>query len=251
MRKFLSLGVSALLLLPAAPASAFDPDTPVGKPTPDFPVLLTSDPDTTLKLAFVAAFGLTKGVPDDVQAVRVIDGRSYDFIPVALHLLPNNVGVLLSVGGFDEAGHGDGGINAIHYLQGGPSGWQLKGEWLNLGSVGTMGNAATAWGFSDALGKNPYLITSGGGVWQGCAISGATLTELTPDGPVDRGSFTDGMSSGAGLGQKEQSFDGQISAAVPDKSFTVSYTGSRAFKQQYVLKSGKYEPVGKDRVPGC
>ncbi|MCA0188916.1 MAG: hypothetical protein LCH90_23535, partial [Proteobacteria bacterium] len=63
--------------------------------------------------------------------------------------------VLLSVGGFDEAGHGDGGINAIHYLQGGPSGWQLKGEWLNLGSVGTMGNAATAWGFSDALGKNP------------------------------------------------------------------------------------------------
>src|SRR3546814_3538835 len=76
---------------------------------------------------------------------------------------------------------GDGGINAIHYLQAGPTGWTLKGEWLKLGSVGTVGNAATAWGFSDALGKNPYLVPSGGGVWQGCAIGFATVTELTPE----------------------------------------------------------------------
>src|SRR3546814_4723556 len=55
---------------------------------------------------------------------------------------------------------------------------------------------------------------SGGGVWQGCAIGFATVTELTPDGPVDRGSFTDGMSSGAGLGQSEQDYEGRIVAAV-------------------------------------
>src|SRR3546814_6885186 len=145
---------------------------------------------------------------------------------------------------------GDGGINAIHYLQAGPTGGTLKGEWLKLGSVGTVGNAATAWGFSDALGKNPYLVTSGGGVWQGCAIGFATVTELTPDGPVDRGSFTDGMSSGAGLGQSEQDYEGRIVAAVPDKSFTVAYTGTRSFKQQYVLKAGKYALIGKDQVPG-
>ena len=59
------------------------------------------------------------------------------------------------------------------------------------------------------------------------------------------------MSSGAGLNQKEQGFDGLITAAVPDKSFTVTYTGTRTIKQQYVLKSGKYELVGKDQIPGC
>ena len=249
MRKLLLVTLSAPLLLAAPAASAFDPDTPVSVLKPAFPVTLDSDEDTTIGLAFRTAFGLPKGA--EPTATREIDGRSYQFRPAAIYLLPNNVGVLLSLGSLDEAGHSEGGINAIHYLQGGPSGWQRKGEWLNLGSVGSVGNAATSWGFSDALGKNAYLVTSGGGVWQGCAISGATLTELAPDGPVDRGGFTDSMSSGAGLNQKEQGFDGQITAAVPDKSFTVTYSGTRTIKQQYLLKSGKYELVGKDQIPGC
>ncbi len=249
MRKFLpaALMVPALLASPAA--FAFDPYTPVGEPKPAFPVTLDSEENTTIGLAFQTAFGLGKDAKP--TATREIDGRSYQFRPAAIHLLPNNVGVLLSLGSLEEAGHSEGGINAIHYLQGGPSGWQRTGEWLSLGSVGSLGNAATAWGFSDALGKNPYLVTSGGGVWQGCAISSATLTELAPGGPVDRASFMDSMSSGAGLNQKEQGFDGQITAAVPDKSFTVTYTGTRAIKQQYLLKNGKYELVGKDQIPGC
>ena len=249
MRKLLLATLFAPVLLAAPVASAFDPDTPVGEPKPAFPVTLDSEEITTIGLAFRAAFGLPKGA--EATATREIDGRNYQFRPAAIHLLSNNVGVLLSLGSMDEAGHSEGGINAIHYLQGGPSGWQRKGEWLNLGSVGTVGNAATSWAFSDALGKNPYLVTAGGGVWQGCAISSATLTELAPGGPVDRVSFTDRMSSGAGLNQTEQGFDGQITAAVPDKSFTVSYTGTRAIKQQYVLKNGKYELVGKDQILGC
>jgi len=59
------------------------------------------------------------------------------------------------------------------------------------------------------------------------------------------------MSSGAGIGQIEQGYDGQIVAAVPGKSFAVGYTGTRAFRQQYVLKDGKYALAGKDKVPGC
>ena len=249
MRKSVLATAVALSACVSPAASAFDPDTPVGGSKPAFPVTLDSEEDTTIGLAFGAAFGLAKGV--EPTATREIDGRTYRFRPAAIHLLPNDVGVLLSLGSLDDAGHSEGGINAIHYLQGGPSGWQRKGEWLNLGAVGSVGNAATSWGFSDALGKNPYLITSGGGVWQGCAISSATLTELTPAGPVDRASFTDSMSSGAGLNQKEQGFDGQITGAVPDKSFTVTYSGTRTIKQQYLLKNGKYELVGKDRIPGC
>lgn len=249
MRKsfFTLLLLPALLAAPAA--SAFDPDTPVGEKPESFPITLGSDEDETIDLAFRTAFGLPKGA--EPEAARTIDERSYHFRPVAIHLLEDNTGVLLSVGSLDEAGHSEGGLNAIHYLKSSPDGWMKQGEWIGLGATGTVGNGATSWAFSSLLGRNPYLITAGGGVWQGCAIGSAAVTELAPDGPVDRGSFTDGMSSGAGLGQTEQEYEGKIAAAVPDKSFTVAYNGTRSFKQEYVLNNGKYELVGKDQVPGC
>lgn len=249
MRKSV-LAVAVLLSALVSPAaSAFDPDTPVGETKDAFPITLGSDEDTTIGLAFQTAFGLPRGA--EPEAARTIDERTYHFRPVAIHLLPNNVGVLLSVGSLDEAGHSESGLNAIHYLKSSPDGWVKQGEWIGLGATGTVGNGATSWAFSSLLGRNPYLITAGGGVWQGCAIGSAAVTELAPDGPVDRGSFTDGMSSGAGLGQTEQEYEGKIAAAVPDKSFTVAYTGTRSFKQQFILKNGKYELVGKDQVPGC
>lgn len=249
MRKSVLAALVALSGLVSPAASAFDPDTPVAAKKEGFPITLGSDEDGTIQLAFRTAFGLPRGAA--AEAARTIDGRDYHFRPVAIHLLPNNVGVLLSAGSLDDAGHSESGLNAIHYLKSSPGGWVKQGEWIGLGATGTVGNAATSWTFSSLLGRNPYLITAGGGVWQGCAISSATVTELAPDGPVDRGSFTDGMSSGAGLGQTEQQYDGKIAAAVPDKGFTVAYVGTRAFKQQYVLKNGKYELVGKDQVPGC
>lgn len=249
MQKSVLAALVVLSGLVSTGASAFDPDTPVEVRKESFPITLGSDEDSAISLAFRTAFGLPRGAEPD--AVRTIDDRTYHFRPVAIHLLPDNVGALLSIGSLDEAGHSDGGLNAIHYLKSSPDGWVRQGEWIGLGSTGTVGNGATNWGFTSLLGRNPYLVTSGGGVWQGCAIGFATVTELTPDGPVDRGSFTDGMSSGAGIGEDEGQYDGKIAAAVPDKSFTVAYTGTRALKQQYVLKNSKYELVGKDQVPGC
>ncbi|HWV60064.1 MAG TPA: hypothetical protein VN034_05390 [Sphingopyxis sp.] len=249
MRKSVLAFTALLAGLSAPAASAFDPDTPVGETKEAFPVTLGSDEDTTIGLAFQTAFGLPRGA--EPEAIRTIDERAYRFRPVAIHLLPNNVGVLLSAGSLDDAGHSEGGLNAIHYLKSSAAGWVKQGEWIGIGGTGTVGNAATSWAFTNLLGRNPYLITAGGGVWQGCAIGSAVVTELTPDGPVDRGGFIDGMSSGAGIGQTEQEYGGRIAAAVPDKSFTVAYTGTRSFKQQYVLNNGNYEPVGKDQVPGC
>lgn len=252
MRKILPIAVAALAFA-AAPAHAFDPDTPVGEAAETFPVVLIGEASSSIARAFGAAFDLSAEQADEYVTTRRIEGRRYYFSPVALHVVDesNNVWALLSTGSLDGAGHGDGGINAVHYLQASPTGWQRKGEWLNLGATGTVGNAATSWAFTGLLGRNPYLVTSGGGVWQGCALSISTLTELTPGGPVDRGSFTDGMGSGAGIGQTEQSYEGQIVAAEPDKSFSVGYTGTRSLTQRYVLKDGAYELVGKDQIPGC
>jgi hypothetical protein len=249
MRKLL-LPLSILPLLAAAPAAwAFDPDTPVGEKPEAFPVKLGDEENTTIGAAFRTAFGLEKGAAP--EAVREIDERTYHFRPVAIHTMADNVAVLLSVGSLEDAGHSEGGVNAVHYLKGSPTGWVKQGEWIDVGAVGTVGNGATSWAFTGLLGANPYLVTAGGGVWQGCLISSAVVTELTPSGPVDRGSFTDAMSSGAGSGQIEQGYDGQIVAAAPGKSFTVGYTGTKAFKQQYVLKDGEYTLVGPEKVPGC
>lgn len=249
MRKSVLTAAVVLSALVSPAVLAFDPDTPVDAEKEAFPITLGSDEDTTIDLAFRTAFGLPKGA--GIEAARTIDERAYRFRPVAIHLLPNNVGVLLSAGSLDDAGHSEGGLNAVHYLKSSAAGWVKQGEWIGIGATGTVGNAATSWAFTNLLGRNPYLITAGGGVWQGCAIGSAVVTELTPDGPIDRGGFIDGMSSGAGIGQTEQEYEGRIAAAAPDKSFTVAYTGTRSFKQQYVLNNGKYEPVGKDQVPGC
>ncbi|QNO27072.1 hypothetical protein EEB18_020535 [Sphingopyxis sp. OPL5] len=234
----------ALVPIFAAPTAALAADKA-------FPIQLADEATPDLAEAFVEAFETPMAASSDLEAVRVIDERSYHFRPVAMHKIGDHLWALLSTGSLEDAGHSDGGINAVHYLRDAEGGWQRAGEWLNLGAVGTVGNAATGWAFSDAIGKYPYLVTSGGGVWQGCAISTATLTELAPGGPVDRAGFTDAMSSGAGTGQADGEYDGRIVAAEPDKSFTVGYTGTRSFTQRYVLKDGKYALVGIDQVPGC
>src|SRR3546814_3920421 len=89
MRKSLFTLLTVSALLASSVASAFDPDTPVGDSEPAFPITLGSDEDTTIDLAFRAAFGLARDA--EVEAVREIDGRSYHFRPATIHLLPNNV----------------------------------------------------------------------------------------------------------------------------------------------------------------
>lgn len=239
---------TAMLSL-AAPAAASPDEATVAA----FPIAMSMDAAAQRHVgpAFAAAFGTRFIYDTDPVAERVIDGRSYSFSPVAIHHVSERWAILLSVGSLLNAGHSETGINAVHYLRAGPKGWERMGEWLGIGSVGSVGNGATSWAFSSALGQNPYLITAGGGVWQGCMVSTAVVTELTPDGPVDRGSFTDAMRSGGGVGQKDASYDGQIIAAKPDKSFTVGYRSTRALKQDYVLRRGEYQRVGKDSIPGC
>ncbi len=225
--------------------------TNTNAPTEGFPITLNDESEGEMDEAFLAAFD--KGVveSEDGSIPVVIDGRAYNFVPLAMHRMSDDVWVLLSGGSLVDAGHSDGGINAVHYLRDQEGGWQLITGSQNIGSTGTVGNPATAWAFTDKLGRNPYLITSGGGVWQGCMIENTTVTELTPAGAVDRGTFTSAMSSGAGIGQTEQEYNGEIVAAVPDKSFTVRYTGSEKFDQTFERKGDSYQIVGKDRVPGC
>lgn len=245
------LAMAALLPLASA-AAAFDPDTPLADPAKDsFPIRLDDQPDLTVRSAFFIGFGAAKRAGEDAVIVRDVGGTAYEFTPAALHVMDDGRAILLSTGGNPDASSASSGINAIHYLRSSPSGWVRLGEWFDVGGTGTMGNAATSWAFTARLGKNPYLISAGGGVWQGCLLNIAVVTEMTPNGPVDRGSFTAAMSSGAGIGQDDAEYDGQIISAKPDHSFVVGYTGTKAQRQNYVLRDGKYQLVGRDHIPGC
>lgn len=251
-RSSASLLAMAALLPLASAAAAFDPDTPLDGPAQDkFPIHLVDEPDLTLARAFFTGFGVTPRSGEKEVVVRDVGGTAYEFTPAAIHLLDDGRAILLSIGGNPDASSASSGINAIHYLRSSPNGWVRTGEWFDVGATATMGNAATSWAFTARLGKNPYLVSAGGGVWQGCLMNIAVVTEMTPDGPVDRGSFTAAMSSGAGIGQDDAEYDGQIISAKPDHSFVVGYTGTKAQRQNYVLRDGKYQLVGRDHIPGC
>lgn len=251
-RSFLSLVLMAAMLPLGSAAIAFDPDTPLGAPADDaFPITLTSEPEHGIHRAFFAGFGQLYVRGAEHVITRQVAGQTYEFTPAALHLLDDGRAILLSLGSNAEGGSAQSGVNAIHYLRSTAMGWKREGEWFDIGAGGTHGNPAQKWAFTQRMGKNPYLITAGGGTWQGCGLSIAVVTELTPSGPVDRGSFTESMSSGAGIGQDEASYDGRIVAAEPDRAFTISYSGTASVTQNYVLRGEKFQLVGRDDIPGC
>ena len=206
--------------------------------------------------AFEAAFARkTHGGPGRwYEAVQSIDGTNVTFVPLTLVTLPGHVTALVSTGASDCIAQACSGKNAVNYLEGAAASYKVTGEWLDVGAVSTMGNPAHRWGVTDAIAAGPVLYTEGGGVWQGYACSFATSTHLTPKGPVEIAVFPVHYSnSGAAAdGQAIIDLDGRIIAAEKDKSFTVRYTGSKAFTERYVIGSdGRYALEGATKLPAC
>lgn len=210
-----------------------------------------SDPDQAGPLAheaFRAVFGRAR------QAPVTRDGRAYDFAPVTAVELGGGRIALVSTGALRDAGHAEGGLNAIHYLARVRGRLRVTGRWFGLGAGGSHGVSATQWGVSRALSRWPVLYTEGGGTWQGCTVSFATLTELRPTGPVDVAFFPVGFDNGGMVERpRARRIDGAIAAAVPDRSFTVRYSGSLRFGETYARTGNRYRLAGRreSRMPGC
>lgn len=206
---------------------------------------------SNLEEAFEAAFNVPAGQTGETSATIKSDETNTIFKPVALYRINEKQWALLSGGQSDNEGHAATGTNALHYLDPAEGGWQSTTELFGFGSTGTFGNPATEWKFTRSLGKNPYLLTSAGGTWQGCSVSTTTLTELTPAGPVDRGDFVDFNGLANELAGKDFNYEGTIISAVPDKSFTVRYEGTKAADVTFVREGDKYVPTSKVPVEGC
>ena len=87
---------------------------------------------------------------------------------------------------------------------------RVGGGWFGIGAEGSDGRNATRWGMTRNFSRWPALYTEGGGIWQGCAVQFATLTELRPTGPIDVARLIPiYFSNGSGFGPAK----GKLSAA--------------------------------------
>lgn len=205
-------------------------------------------PGARAQAAFRAVFGHRR------SAVLTRNGRVFDFEPLGILDLGGGRIALLSTGVLRNAGHAEVGLNGIHYLAARNRRLRVVGRWFGLGAEGSNGGNVARWGLSRALSRWPTLYTEGGGTWQGCTVSFATLTELRPAGPVDVAFFPTGFDNGGmAEGLRGQQIDGVIAAAVPDRSFTVRYSGSMRFSEIYARTGNRYRLSGRheSRVPGC
>jgi hypothetical protein len=235
---------AAIMIILSAAAKA-----PPTKAAPFVPLIA---PDAKANSAdmgkmFQAAYG--KPAP----ALRTVNEEEYAFSPHAVQSLEPHLVALISMGQNESAGHAQSGMNAIHYLRKTPAGYKVIGEYMGVGVAGTFGQPALRYALTKKLGKNPYFITQAGGTWQGYTCESTSLTELTPAKAVDRGSFASGYSNSGAVSKRrdQQDIDGMITAAVPDKSFTVTFSGTRKFSQTWVRGATEYGLKGEDELPAC
>jgi hypothetical protein len=205
-------------------------------------------PDERTRQAFRIAFGRTG------HALIRRERLDLDFVPIALTDLGGGRTALISTGTWVEHGHSSTGLNALHYFIHENGRVRITGSWFGFGADGSHGQAAMRWGMVRGLSRWPVLYTEGGGTWQGCTVSGATLTELRPAGPVDVASFPV-LYSDAGMvaGHSAGNIRGVLAGVVPDRSFTVRYAGTMRFGETYVRVGDRYRLRGRQvsKVPGC
>lgn len=189
------------------------------------------------------------------EAKRKIGEDTFSFVPLAFIPLTDTQVALISTGANDCTSQACTGVNSVHYLEhsaGAPQyPYTLKGEWMDVGMSGVVGNPASRWGWSSDIADAPVLYTEAGGTWQGRSCTFAILTELTAAEPVEIARIPLHMSD-ASSEEKVISFDGEIISAEKGKSLTVSYSGSESFQEVYKRGAdGRFQLEGKTRVPEC
>jgi hypothetical protein len=206
--------------------------------------------------AFEAAFGEKTRTADRRwhEARRDVGGQNVLFVPLTLIPMPEGRVALISTGAGDCGVSSCSGVNAVHYLRREGARYAVGGEWLDVGAGSAFGNPARRWGWTGAIAGDPVVYTEGGGVWQGYACSYASLTRLTPAGPVEIATIPVHYSNEGAAGDEADvvAVSGRIVAAKKDRSFTVRYTGARTYSERYVRGAdGTYRLAGRSRAPRC
>lgn len=219
--------------------------TPRPRPTPT----ATSDiaslaPDERLAAAVRAAFPNGPTANGD-------DGQHYVFDTSRLVDAPFGP-VLVSEGRVPDFSHADGGRLDITYLAPAGERYVATRRFPAAAEAGSMGQM-TEWSVSNRFSDLPVIYAEGGFSGQGYTCGTTSLVELRPEGVATVATFQDSYSNDGAADGDADRIEGKIRDIVPNRSFTVHFTGTRTFDRRYVRVGDRYRLVGgaDDRLPQC
>jgi hypothetical protein len=206
-----------------------------------------------LKLAFKTAYdaeGAARITVDDTEVLNIKPGKL---------VWIDDVAVLLSPGANQSDCHACSGALAIAYLAPKGEGFVVKGKWPVL-VRGSGWGAEPEWRVTGDFTDNPAVYVESGDTAQGYSCGGASITELTPDGPVqsdrvwlssdNEGAVDDSTGKTFG-GEPRKKLTGKIVDIVKGKSFAVQASGTAKFVERYEYRGGKFVPLQKESRLSC
>lgn len=200
-----------------------------------------------LSRAFQAAFNAKD------QAQVQIGGRTFVYHPGKL-FWDGDRAVLIS----PATGAGDctdcAGTVGVYYLSAAGDHFQVSGSWPEAVS-GARWNTSPRWHMIGTYTSRPAIWEQGTTRTQDCASGSATLTELTPAGPVTSGPirFTyRGKNGIAGILLGDTNIEGHIANVQKDVSFDVVYSGDKQFTETWVKQGDRFVlQGGESKMPTC
>ena len=230
--------------MPENDASAADVNLLTPPPPTD---IRTMPMQEQLSRAFFAAFNAKD------QAQVQIGGRTFVYHPGRLFWIGDKA-VLIS----PASGAGDcadcGGTVGVYYLTPAGDQFQVTGSWPEAVS-GAQWNTAPRWRMISTYTSLPAIWEQGTNRTQDCVSGSATLTELTPGGPVTSGPvrFTyKGKNGLAGLLLGDTNIQGHVANVQKDVSFDVVYSGDKQFTETWVKQGDRFVlQGGETKMPTC
>jgi len=124
--------------------------------------------------------------------------------------------------------------------------------------VGSAMASPPQWKVRQDITDQLVIESTAGGVWQGYACDATTLTELTPVGPLSLVTFDSYFDSSGAVEEGNQTFEGTIINVVRNRSFDVSFKGTRTIIEHFVRKGASYvrvtvagEQADQSVIPTC
>jgi hypothetical protein len=200
-----------------------------------------------LARAFEAAFSAKD------QALRQIGARTFVYHPAKL-IWDGDRAILISPATAGGDCQDCAGTIAVHYLTAAADQFQVTSSWPEaVGGgqwIGTPG-----WRVSYAFTAHPAIWQDGRTGNEDCGLATATLTELTPAGPIQSGPIRLSYHNKGGLSGLvfgDTTIRGHITNIQKDVSFDVIYSGDKQFTETWVKQGDRFVPQGGEtKMPQC
>jgi hypothetical protein len=218
---------------PSLPAATTSDTAAVTAPPPPPPVKSAAE---RLSDAFEAATG------NRTEFTVLEDGEQVTTKPLRIVSLPFGE-ALLTNREIQNGCHACTGAIGVYYLKNSGGTVEVTGSWPKAVEGWGWGAPPSQWHFTSKFTSSPAIYASGAYTGQGITESSATLTELTPTGPVTSDVIGTGFSDEGAIVDDERPacvVQGNIANIVKDESFDVIVTGSVNAVDHYVRSGGKF-----------